>query len=357
MLWHLRRVTSWVSGSALAPYFSHRRQHLQDLGYLIVEYVDQGKMLSESWDQYRHDNNQRTNLFRDLSRMMLCLAKVPLPRIGSWTIDDRGLLALRNRPLTCLLHELENAQIPTNMPRNLTYTSTEPYLLDLIACHDVRLRCQPNSIHDKSDGEAQLAGLTAMRALLTKFTDRRLREGPFVLSLTDLHQSNIFVDGDWHITRVIDLEWACARPIEMLSPPSWLSNRSLEELGFHLEEYARLHEEFLDVFNDEELTCSKSDSCSRLIENCWKTGAFWYLQALDNPSALLAVFIDHIQPLFAKLSTAAVKEFNRVLTPYWDRDTSQFISSKVVEQDQYSDRVREIFATAALCDKHDEDDQ
>lgn len=288
---------------------------------------------------------------------MLCLAKVALPRIGSWTLDNRGV-SLTNRPLTSLLHELENLRIPTDIPRDLTYTSVEPYLLDLIACHDSRIRCQPNSIHDQTDGEAQLAALTASRALLPKFTDRRLRGGPFVQTLTDLHQSNVFVDDDWHITWLIDLEWACARPIEMLSPPYWLSGRGLGELGFYLEEYTELYEEFVEVLNEEELRFYQTDSCSRLIRACWKTGSYWYFQACDNPSALLALFIDHIQPRFAKLCSAAREEFGRVLMPYWDRDTPQLISSKIMEQDQYSNRVREIFATtAAPCDEGDNDDR
>ena len=33
-----------------------------------------------------------------------------------------------------------------------------------------------------------MAALTVMRALLPQFTSRQYREGPFVLTLTDLHQ-------------------------------------------------------------------------------------------------------------------------------------------------------------------------
>lgn len=81
-------------------------------------------------------------------------------------MDDQGVLMLTNRHLTLMLHDMENHQIPTDMPRDLTYTSVEPYHLDLIACHDKRMRYQPNSIHDEDDGENQLAALTSMRTLL-----------------------------------------------------------------------------------------------------------------------------------------------------------------------------------------------
>jgi len=68
----------------------------------------------------------------------------------------------------------------------------------------------PADIHDLDDGQQQLAALTMMRGVLHHLVSREYRNGPFVLTLTDLHQSNIFVDDKWHITSLIDLEWACS---------------------------------------------------------------------------------------------------------------------------------------------------
>lgn len=331
-------------GKTLSPYVPHDRCHLLDLGYLVLEHIDNGKMLSETWEEHRYNSKRRANLFRHLSRIMLRLAKLPLPKIGSWTMDDRGILKLANRPLTLLLHQLENAEISTEIPRDRTYTSVEPYLLDLIACQDNRIRYQPNSIHHQRDGEKQLAALTAMRALLPKLTDRRFREGPFIYSLTDLHQSNIFVDDDWHITSIIDLEWACARPIEMLGPPDWLSGRSLEEITFHFDEFASLHDEFMDAFEREELAQCHSSVNAEIMRACWKTGTFWYSHALDSPTTLLALFVDHIQPRFAKFSSASWDGFSQTLMRLWDLHSQRFISSKVIEQEQYVNQLRRIFA-------------
>ena len=44
----------------------------------------------------------------------------------------------------------------------------------------------------------------------------------------------------------------------------------------------------------------------------------------------------HIQPRFADLSNTALDEFSQVVMPYWDRDTPNFISSKVKQQEHYS---------------------
>jgi hypothetical protein len=196
---------------------------------MILEYIETGEMLSETWTN-RQSQELRSNLFRDISRIMLSLSQIPLPCIGSWTIDNRGILALTNRPLIHQFHSLENENIPTNIPRNLTNTTTDAYYLDLLACHDSRIRNQPNSILDEMDGEAQMANLFTMRGLLPSFTDRRFCHGLFVFSLTDLHGSNVFVDSEWHIKSIIDSEWACSIPIQMLAPPYWITNRAVDEL-------------------------------------------------------------------------------------------------------------------------------
>lgn len=93
-----------------------------------------------------------------------------------------------------------------------------------------------------------------MRAILPQFISRDYRHGPFVFTLTDLHQSNIFVDDKWNITGLIDLEWACSLPIELQSPPYWLSGRSVDDIehGEPLETFGLVVTEFLETFEREE---------------------------------------------------------------------------------------------------------
>jgi hypothetical protein len=140
----------------------------------VLDYIEaeSGKMLSDSWEQLRHDPVRRANLFKDLSRIILSVSQLSLPRIGSLTLDDQGILSLTNRPLTLQIHQLENEGVRTEIPRSLTYSSTMAYVLDLLGCHDLRFRCKPNSIHDEYDGRAQMAALAAMRAVMPHFLDR-----------------------------------------------------------------------------------------------------------------------------------------------------------------------------------------
>jgi len=111
-------------------------------------------MLSKSWEEKRQDKSRRTNLFRDLSRIILSLGRIPLARIGSFTLDNTGVLSLSNRPLTLRLQILENRGISINMTRENTYTAVEPYILDLLAYHDSRLRSSDGSSEEVSKGPA-----------------------------------------------------------------------------------------------------------------------------------------------------------------------------------------------------------
>lgn len=310
---------------------------------MLLDYVN-GRMLSETWDTLREDQKRRTTLYRDISQVMLSLAGVQLPRIGSLTIDNHGVVALKHRPLTFYLHQLENEGIPTNIPRDLTYTTSDIYLLDLLACHDNRIRHQPNTILDYSDGQSQLSALTIMRALLPHFTNRELRHGSYTLMLTDLHPSNIFVDDNWHLKCLIDLEWACSRPTEMLRPPYWLTGRAIDQLsGEHLIAYSEQHEEFMSVFEEEERARSSAAPYADIMRTGWKTGNFWYFNALESFNGLYNLFLQHIQPIYGETAMKDWKEFERLVAPYWSPGSSELIRQKVRERECYREQIKEVF--------------
>ncbi|KAI9034908.1 uncharacterized protein KD926_005031 [Aspergillus affinis] len=289
-------------------------------GYLVMDYIGNSdvQMLSETWDEHRHQRDKRTNLFKGLSRIMLSLSRVPLPRIGSWTLDSNGALRLSNRPLTLRLHQLENSGISTNVSRSLTYSVADAYYLDLLSCHDSRIRNQPNSVSDADDGRAQMARLTMMKALLPHFSKREHREGPFFYRLTDLHPSSIFVDSQWNVKFVIDLEWACSLPAETLRPPYWLTGRSVDDLtGEHLGEFREAYEEFVDIFEEEEKLFPPINNVysyrTTLMRNGWQVGNFWYFHALDSPKGLFNLFRQNVYPIFAPSHQVAA-EFSRLVS-------------------------------------------
>lgn len=354
-IWYFKRHVSWLLGFPLpCPYISHRRQLVLEHGYLVMDYIDEPEvqMLSETWDEFPHHPDKTANFYRDLSRIMLSLSQRPLPRIGSWTIDSNGVLQLSNRPLTLRFHQLENAGIPTNIGRNLTYPSTDSYYLDILFCHDSRIRHQPNSIHDEEDGRAQIANLSIMRALLPHFTDRELRQGPFFYRLTDLHQSNIFVDNQWHIKYLVDLEWACSLPAETLRPPYWLTGRAADDiLGERLDTFSKAHDKFMEIFEEEEKRYpALFNVCAyrtNIMRKGWKIGNFWFFQALDSPKGLFNIFRDHIQPKFAASQSADPSDFSRIVSEYWAVDTKDVMEGKLKDKEVYEKELRLRFQSGS----------
>lgn len=211
-------------------------------------------MLSHFWEEFRHDKTHRTTLFWDLARIILSLNKLPLTSIGSLTLDNQGYITLTNRPLTQRIQLLENEGLPISIGRNSTYTTVEPYPLDILNCHDSCICQQPNPVHDLDDGQQQFSDLTIMRAVFHHFTQPIYRHGPFGFTLTDLRQSNIFVDKGWNITSLIDLEWECSLSIQLQCPPYWLSGKAIDQMehGEPLDTFQELVSKYFEVFEQEE---------------------------------------------------------------------------------------------------------
>ena len=317
----------------IAPPFVHDRSLKTDIGYLLTDFVDKGELLSDTFSALKNDHRRRQNLFRDLSRILLSLGKMPHPRIGSFTIDHQGFISLSNRPLTLRLHWLENQGIPTDIGRQTTYSTVESYVLDLLSYHDNRLIHQPNSINNVADGRKQMAAIALMRSVLQQFIVSR--QGPFIFTLTDIHQSNIFVDQDWHITSLIDLEWACSLPVEMQQPPYWITGRDLDDLtGDRLGDFALVRNEFMTIYQqEEEHFAGAGFGRAQIMQRSWQLGGFWYFRALATTKGFYNLYLQHIQPRFS--TDLPYKE----VSSFWRQDAEQILQSKLDHRQEYLRRL------------------
>ena len=141
---------------------------------------------------------------------------------------------------------------------------------------------------------------TGFQMLTARSQSRDRCHGPFVFSLTDLHPYNIFVDDDWHITMVIDLEWVCVRPVEMGLLPVWLTGKQVDQLtqGEELVASSLILEELFDAFEREELAISCHSASASLITKTlrsnWKNAKFWFFHGLNRPEVLCNLFFQHI---------------------------------------------------------------
>lgn len=213
----------------------------------------------------------------------------------------------------------------------------------MLAYQDHRLRFQPNSILGRPDGVFQFSALVALRALLPVFWKQDVRDDAFVLTLPDLHQSNIFVDDDWNIVGVIDLEFAPVQPQQMVNVPHWLSNKSIDELvGPALEEYKALYDAFVDIFEEEEAARKVDHRISRRFREDWQTGKIWYNDALRSSNGFPLIFEQNIQPrFFAKFDPDVEGES---LLKLWGENYEEFIAAKIQDKHRYDEDIRAIFA-------------
>jgi len=216
----------------------------------------------------------------------------------------------------------------------------------MLAYQDNRLRYQPNSILGRPDGVFQLSALAALRALFPIFWRKQdSQNGAFVLTLPDLHQSNIFVDDDWNIVSVIDFEFAPVQPQQMVNVPHWLSGKSIDELcGPDLEEYKSLHDLFIDVLEDEETVRQHDHEFSKRLRDDWQTGKLWYNAALRSSNAFPLVFEQHLQPRFFAKFDPEIE--GSTLMRLYSEDCEEFITAKLQDKARYDERIRAIFAAA-----------
>ena len=135
----------------LSQYIQSYPSHNFTSAYRLLEYLgpDTGRLLSDTFDAQRGNLEQRQQLFRGMSRIMLSLANIPQPRIGSFFFDDSGIVTLTNRPLCCSTMILEDDTGARSMQRGDTYTCTDAYVSDMHALHDQRSLGQPNAVNDE----------------------------------------------------------------------------------------------------------------------------------------------------------------------------------------------------------------
>ncbi|KAI1799966.1 hypothetical protein F4811DRAFT_565143 [Daldinia bambusicola] len=333
--WGLRRRLLAFFGFPVPSHYVRRRlQSSFDTGYMILS-LAKGRSLAFSWEKHRHDKAYRQRLFRGMARICLSMNRTPLPRIGSLSFNSTGIVDLSNRPVDMHFHMLENEGIPSGIPRQRTYSSIEPYISDCLTIQDNKLLYQANVIHDQGDGEMQLAALTALRATMHHFIHPDYRDGPFYYTLTDLQQSNIFVDEDWNIQTIIDLEWAQAQPIEMQLPPYWLTSKPID--GFNktesIDELEAVFEEYFDTYEVEERAMNGVLLHGPTMRRVWKTGG------------MFRIFNSHIQPLFNQEHCRG-SVFDRAFFWYWGLGAKGLVEKKLKDKENYVSQIKETFEKA-----------
>jgi hypothetical protein len=184
-----RRLRNLLRRHTLSPYTADPTSQRLSTAYMILEYIgpNTGQMLSSTWEKHRNDPFRRQKLFRGMARLMLSLANIPQPRIGSFQFHPDGTITLTNRPLPCSVIILENDGALRTIQRNETYTCTELFVADMLTLHENSFLSNPNAVYDAKDCRGQMAAGALLRMLSHHYVERKRRNGPFYLQFTDLH--------------------------------------------------------------------------------------------------------------------------------------------------------------------------
>lgn len=300
-------------------------------------------MLSNTWETEQDNPVKRHTLLRGLATLLVSLARVPQPRIGSFQFNDDCTISLSNRPLSCSIMLWENSNMPRTIQRNCTYSCADPYVSDLISCQDNVFLNDPNAAFDDEDCRGHMAARSLIRLLSYRFIRPERRYGPFSLQLTDVNRSNIYVDRDWNITCLIDLEWICALPVESLVVPYWLSGQAINKLSEP--ELDKIQQEFIYAVEEEEsrrTLVKGSFPLARTMKESWHSGASWLWMAVHS-SVMYSLVWKHIYPRFPVMADRAQAE--AILSGCWREDSTQVIQDKANELKKYRQLVASLFTS------------
>ncbi|OBT57788.1 hypothetical protein VE04_01636 [Pseudogymnoascus sp. 24MN13] len=340
-----RRLRDLLRCHTLSPYTAHPTSQRLSAAYMILEYIspDMGQMLSSTWDKHQNDPSRRQKLFRGMARLMLSLANIPQSRIGSFQFHANRTITLTNRPLPCSVVILENEGAPRTIQRNETYTCTEPFAADMLTFHENSFLSNPNAAYDEGDCRGQMAGKALLRMLSHHYVEWKRRNGPFYFQFTDLHASNIFVGEQWNITCLIDLEWVCALPAEMLAVPYWLTGHGIGEIvGDNLNEFDVIQQEFMRIFEAEEVNMASKQHppvLASIMHEGWESNGVWFWRCLTSTNVMISLVEDHLCPRFSRLSSEAEEIISQYLCP----DSAKVVERKVADYKGYEKDLGALF--------------
>jgi hypothetical protein len=164
------------------------------------------------------------NLYAQMANILLQLANLRFPRIGSLVEDG----SVQGRPL---LGNMGDIVVHTNAPLSTlpsqTYASADDWYHALADMHMAQFAFQcNNAVEDEDDARDKYIARQLFRNLCIQrrlWQDSEEFDGDFRLYCEDLRPANVLLDKDMRVVGVIDWEFAYAAPAQFcFDPPWWL---------------------------------------------------------------------------------------------------------------------------------------
>lgn len=227
--------------------------------YIIMEYVGGGTLSLERLKNATA--TQRDTLYTSLANVYLQLRRLEFPAIGRLAQCTKGVGVCR-RALTI---DVNGLQIEGLNPfaTQASYHAKKDSLLSANDYIAMRLQISWNAFLKSRDNieigmaDSVLYHLNLFCKHVEEWKDAELDQGPFVLAHGDLGPQNLIVDDKLEIRAVIDWEWSRVIPVQLFSPPLWLTCRNNLYITMHNSYRHYLREAllpFLDVVKTQELS-------------------------------------------------------------------------------------------------------
>lgn len=234
---------------------------------------------------------------------------------------------------------LENDGAPRTMQPDDTFPSAETFVSEMLTFNDNRFLSQPNAAFTENDCREQMAVKTLLRDISHRYINREYSHGLFLLQLTDLHANNIFIDDEWNVTCLIDLEWICSLPAPMLRVPYWLTGLSIDELEDEkYVEFDSVRKEFLSELEQVEMQNEADHGVpiSQLMEDTWQSKSLWFWYCISSVNAMYFLLEQHLcsLPLDAE----------KLLSEFWCQDSREVVRRKLADKKAYDCQLERLFS-------------
>ena len=145
------------------------------------------------------------------------------------------------------------------------------------------------------------------------------------------------------MTGLIDLEWICTRPSEMLEVPYWLSGcDAIDNLkGDRLDHFDERRREFMRVFEEVEQEMKAEARhgiiLSKVMRDMWESKGVWFWHSLSSVNAMYTLLEYHLCP------DALSPEAKGILSRFWSGDSEDVVQKKLADKKAYDADLIKLF--------------
>lgn len=293
-----------------------KRQMFLILDLVLGQPLDRELLVSATEDHRRRFHSQLIDILADLR-------KLEFPMIGSLMPNPSG----GREPVLGPVISMSAAIIHRPLPPAAFMSAKEYMIFQCSLVSDFLL--PPVSDCSASDARREVFTRHGMQPIFERVIDPRLDNGPFVLNHLDLRGPNIIVDESLEIQGIIDWEFTSTIPIQLFTPPSWITGYDPSQTN------KQLHAEFRDVLESKKggvYSQLRREWYGTLDDSIRKDVAFWVSHAIRRPAKVTDIFCDILAP---RLSGRPVDD---VVTEYFHENLTaqKEVQQRLEDCEQYS---------------------